>query len=438
MSEHILTIILAAGQGTRMKSQRAKIVHEIAHLPLVNHVIRAAKQLSDGRQIVVVGPNHEEVKHVIRNDYPNAEIMEQCDRLGTGHAVQVTVDAWADFEGPVLVLFGDTPLLKPETLKAMIRKIENGAHIAVLGFEAENPTGYGRLVVHNGHLSAIIEHNDANQVQQAIKLCNGGVMAAKAQVMRTLLAQLRPDNAAGEYYLTDLVGLAHQAGHKVVVSMASAQELAGVNTQAQLAQLEQIYQTEKRLKALENGVTMQAPDTVYLAYDTQIEPDVVIEPFVTFGPGVKVQSGARLRGFSYLEQCLVGPDTIVGPYARLRPETELARGARVGNFCEIKKAKIGEGAKINHLTYVGDAEVGAGSNIGAGTVFCNYDGVNKAKVKLGENVFVGSNSSLVAPLSVHAGAYVGSGSVITDDVPEKALALGRARQIIKPMWADKK
>ena len=425
-------IVLAAGQGTRMRSDRPKVLHAVAGAPLLAHALRAGAALSPERVVVVAGHGGDAVEAATKRWHPDAVVVHQTERLGTGHAVLQARAALAGFEGDVVVLYGDTPFIRPETLDAMRAARRDGADVVVLGFEAADPGRYGRLIVTGGdRLERIVEAKDATPDELAVRLCNSGVLAADAATLWALLDQVGRDNAAGEYYLTDVPGLARAARMAARVVTCPEAETLGVNTRADLARAEAAFQARARAAALEAGVTLVAPDTVHLAFDTEIGPDAVIEQNVVFGPGVAVAGGAHVRAFSHLEGCRVAPGCVVGPYARLRPGTALAEGAKVGNFVEVKAAQVDAGAKINHLTYVGDAEVGARANIGAGTVTCNYDGVFKHRTRIGADAFIGSSTMLVAPVSVGAGAMTGSGSVITADVPEGALALGRAKQVVK-------
>jgi bifunctional UDP-N-acetylglucosamine pyrophosphorylase/glucosamine-1-phosphate N-acetyltransferase len=422
-------IVLAAGQGSRMRSDRPKVLHEVAHAPLLAHALRAGAALEPERVVVVTGHGGDAVGEAARAVDPEAVVVRQQEQLGTGHAVLCAREALDGFEGDVVVLYGDTPFIRPETLEAMIAARRAGAGIVVLGFEAADPGRYGRLIADGDRLERIVEAKDATEAERAVRLCNSGVLAADAGTLLALLDQVGRDNAAGEYYLTDVPALARAARMSARVVTCPEAETLGVNTRADLAAAEAAFQARARAAALEDGVTMTAPETVFLAFDTVLGRDVAIEPNVVFGPGVTVESGAIIRAFSHLEGCHVSEGCVVGPYARLRPGAELDRGARVGNFVEIKAAQVHAGAKINHLTYVGDAEIGARANIGAGSVTCNYDGVFKHRTEIGADAFIGSSTMLVAPVRVGAGAMTGSGSVITSDVPDGALAIGRAKQV---------
>lgn len=421
-------IILAAGQGTRMKSPLPKVLHPVAHRAMLDHAIDAAEGLGCERIVVVVGTHSPEVRaHVVKR-LGEAAIAVQDPPLGTGHAVRAAEQALADFDGEVVVTYGDVPLLKA----ADIEPVFNADGVTVIGFEARDPGAYGRLILDGDALSAITEAKEASAEVLAITACNSGVMAAPAALLFSLLADVRDDNAKGEYYLTDVVELARKGGHPTRAVFAAEDAVMGVNSQAELAQAEALFQSVQRDAFLAAGVTMSAPETVHFAWDTQVGGGTVIEPFVVFGPGVAVEGGARIRSFSHVEGARVASGAEVGPYARLRPGADLAEGVKVGNFVEVKNVKMAEGAKANHLAYLGDGSVGAGANIGAGTIFCNYDGFNKARTQVGAGAFVGSNSSLVAPVVIGDGALIASGSVITDDVPDDAMAFGRARQTIKP------
>ncbi|MEO1199755.1 MAG: bifunctional UDP-N-acetylglucosamine diphosphorylase/glucosamine-1-phosphate N-acetyltransferase GlmU [Pseudomonadota bacterium] len=427
-----LHVILAAGEGTRMRSTVPKVLHEVASRPMVGHVIHAVLQAAPTAGIALVrGPGHDAVEVAARQLAPDASVHLQTKRLGTAHAVLAARDALEAMTAPVIVLFGDTPLVRSETVVKLHEAIAEGAGIAVVGFEAGDPTGYGRLLMRNGQLEAIREEKDATPEEQSITLCNGGIMAFAGPHVLDLLDRIGNDNAKGEYYLTDAIGLARADNLPVVVVMAPEEELAGVNTRAQLAAAEAVMQDRLRVRAMEQGATLQDPSSVMLSADTVLGRDVVIEPNVVFGPGVTVADECRIRAFSHLEGVDLGMGVVVGPFARLRPGTVVAAKARIGNFVEVKNARIDEGAKLNHLTYVGDAHVGAGANLGAGTITCNYDGVDKHHTEIGEGAFIGSNSALVAPVTIGDGAYVGSGSVITEDVPDRALAIGRGRQVTK-------
>lgn len=412
-----------------MRSELPKVLHRVAGLPLIHHALASGAALEPERVVVVVGHGGDAVTDALEGT--GAVAIRQEAQLGTAHAVLQAREALADFQGDVIVLYGDTPFIRPETLAAISQARSDGADVVVLGFDAADPGRYGRLVAQGDRLDRIVEAKDATPEELAITLCNSGVLAADAQVMFDLLSHVGADNAAGEYYLTDLPGLARAARMSARVVLCEEEETLGVNTRADLAAAEAAFQSRARHAAMENGATLVAPETVHFAHDTLLGRDVVVEQNVVFGPGVTVESGATLRAFSHLEGCHVSEGCVIGPYARLRPGAELDRAVRVGNFVEVKAAQVHEGAKINHLSYVGDAEVGARANIGAGTITCNYDGVFKHQTQIGADAFIGSNTALVAPVRVGDGAMTGSGSVVTSDVPDGDLALARAKQVNK-------
>lgn len=432
----VATLILGAGRGTRMQSDLPKVLHPIAGAPMLAHAMRAAATMTPERMVIVAGYGADAVKAAAHAHDPQAEVVTQTEQLGTAHAVAAARDALSGFQGDVLVLYGDTPFIRPETLAAMIAARQTH-DIVVLGFEADDPGRYGRLIVENDQLARIVEFKDASPDERAVTLCNSGVVAADASLLFDLIKAVGKENAAEEYYLTDIVGLARARGLGATVVTCAEAETRGVNSRAELAAAEAVFQAGMRAVMQDHGVTMTAPETVYLAYDTVIGRDAVIEPHVVFGPGASVESGAVIRSFSHLEGCHVARGAVVGPYARLRPGAELAEDVKIGNFVEVKNAQIAEGAKVNHLSYIGDAGIGAASNIGAGTITCNYDGVFKHRTEIGADVFVGSNTMLVAPVSLGDGAMTASGSVITRDVPPGDLAVARARQVNKPGFAQR-
>jgi len=418
-------VILAAGIGTRMKSTLPKPLHKIAGRSMLRHLLSSCEQVFD-RIVVVVGPGMDAVQ---REAAPHASVVQQ-ERHGTAHAALVAADQFGD--GDVAVLYADNPLIRPDTLRRLLdRRAAGDAALALLAFRPADPGRYGRVITRDGYVERIVEWIDAAEVERAETLCNAGVLCAAATDMARWLRDVRADNAKGEYYLTDVVALAHANGGRVAAVEAPAEEVAGVNSRSELAAAEAVVQSWLRTDAMDAGVTMTDPGSVFLCTDTQLASDVTIEPNVVFGPGVSVASGAMIRAFSHLEGCIVGPDCIVGPYARLRPGAELCEQVHVGNFVEVKAAKLGAGVKANHLTYLGDADIGAGTNIGAGTITCNYDGYNKDRTTIGANAFIGSDTALVAPVTVGDGAIVAAGSVITEDVPPDALALARGRQANK-------
>ena len=435
-SREFAAIILAAGQGTRMKSDVHKVLHPIAGRAMLDHLLGVVETLGPARTIVVVGSGREQVETLV--DARGGEIAIQERQLGTGHAVRQAEAALAGFEGDILILYGDTPLVEAETMARMLDRLngEDRPAVVVVGSRPNDPQSYGRIVADaDGTIRKMVEYKDATPEERAINLCNSGLMAARAADMFALLARVGSDNASGEYYLPDIVMLAAADGRKSVVIEAEPWEMAGVNSRAELALVEAEWQRRRRLKAMADGVTLVAPDTVWFAHDTEIGRDTVIEPNVVFGPGVTIGEGVSIRSFSHIEGAQVAAGAEIGPYARLRPGAEIGEKAKVGNFVEVKKAKLGKGAKANHLTYLGDAEVGAGANIGAGTITCNYDGFFKYPTKIGAGAFIGSNSALVAPVTIGDNAIVGAGSVVTSDVGAGALVVARGRQEERPGWA---
>jgi bifunctional UDP-N-acetylglucosamine pyrophosphorylase/glucosamine-1-phosphate N-acetyltransferase len=428
----LAVLVLAAGQGTRMNSDMPKVLHPLAGAPLVAHAIATARALEPARLVVVTGHGAEAVQAAVEGIAPEAVCVHQAEQRGTAHAVRQAEAALAGFDGDVIVLYGDTPLIRAETLEAMRAARAEGAAVVVLGFEAADPGGYGRLVLEDdGALAAIVEAREARPQELAIRLCNSGVIAADRATLFDLLAAVRDDNAKGEFYLTDIVGLARGRGLGAAVITCPEAETLGVNSRADLAAAEAAFQARARSAAMENGATLTDPGSVFFALDTVVGRDVTIGPNVVFGPEVTIESGARIEAFCHLEGCHVSRGAIVGPFARLRPGAELAEDVRVGNFVEVKNAILDEGAKVNHLSYIGDAHVGARANVGAGTITCNYDGVFKHRTEIGAGAFIGSNTALVAPVRVGAGALVAAGSAITADVPDGALALARGRQANK-------
>jgi bifunctional UDP-N-acetylglucosamine pyrophosphorylase / glucosamine-1-phosphate N-acetyltransferase len=430
-----LTIVLAAGEGTRMRASRPKVLHAIGGRSLIAHVLAAAG--TTGRaQAVVVGPAQEAVVAAVKAAMPGAELFVQVERRGTAHAVLAAKPALARGADDVLIMFADTPLVTPQTLARLRGAVAQGAAVAVLGFRPADPTGYGRLIVgQDGGLLGIREEKDADAQERAIGLCNAGLMALQGDTALAILERIGDDNVKREFYLTDAVAIARGQGLATVALETEEDEVRGVNTQAQLAEAEAVLQRRLRAAAHDAGVVMAAPETVHLSADTRLGRDVVIEPYVVFGPGVTVEDGAVIRSFSHLEGATVGRGARVGPFARLRPGARLEADVHVGNFVEVKEARLAAGAKANHLAYIGDASVGEGSNIGAGAITCNYDGAAKHRTEIGKGVFIGSNAAMVAPVRIGDGAYVGTGSVITSDVPADALALGRSRQVNKEGWA---
>jgi bifunctional UDP-N-acetylglucosamine pyrophosphorylase/glucosamine-1-phosphate N-acetyltransferase len=433
----IALVTLAAGHGSRMQSDVPKVLHQIGHAPLLSHAIMSGLTLEPSRIIVVAGHGADAVEAALAEHHPEAQTVRQEPQLGTAHAVAQAAELLATFEGDVIVLYGDTPFVSAGTLEAMLAARATGADLVMLGFEAADPGRYGRLITQDDALLRIVEARDATPDELAVTLCNSGVVCASRAVLFDLVSAVGNDNAAGEYYLTDIVGLATARGLSARVVTCAEAETLGVNTRADLAAAEATFQEAARAAALEAGATLIAPETVFFAHDTHIGRDVLIEPNVVFGPGVTIETGAHIRAFSHLEGCHVSGDCVVGPYARLRPGAELDQGARIGNFVEIKEAQIGAGAKVNHLSYIGDADVGPDANIGAGTITCNYDGVNKHRTEIGARSFIGTNTALVAPVSIGADAMTAAGSVVTRDVPDGALGIARAKQVTKPGLARK-
>ncbi|WP_041711586.1 bifunctional UDP-N-acetylglucosamine diphosphorylase/glucosamine-1-phosphate N-acetyltransferase GlmU [Afipia broomeae] len=432
-----LTIVLAAGEGTRMRSSLPKVLHPIAGQPLIAHVLAAAPGGKNDTIAVVVGPDHQAVVDEIKRSRPEAKTFVQRERLGTAHAVLAAREAIAYGADDILVAFGDTPLIDAVTFERLRTALKDGAALAVLGFRAADPTGYGRLLVEDGQLVAIREQADASEAERAVTLCNAGVMAFAGSTALKILDRIGNGNSKGEYYLTDAVTIVRELGLRAAVIETGEDEVRGINTKAQLAEAEQVMQQRLRRAALDAGVTLIAPETVFLSADTTFGKDVIIEPFVVIGPGVAIDDGAVIHSFSNIVGARIGKGASVGPYARLRPGTVLGEGVRIGNFVETKAADLEAGVKVNHLTYIGDTHIGQNANIGAGTITCNYDGFDKHRTEIGAGAFVGSNSSLVAPVKIGAGAFIGSGSVITKDVPDDSLAIERSDQTVREGWAKR-
>jgi bifunctional UDP-N-acetylglucosamine pyrophosphorylase / glucosamine-1-phosphate N-acetyltransferase len=432
-----LVVVLAAGEGTRMRSARPKVLHHVAGRSLLGHVLTAIADLGAGSTAVVVGPGQDAVAAEARQILPQAACFVQQDRLGTAHAVLAAKSAIDQQPDDILIVYGDTPLLRPATLEQLRVPLAAGAAVAVLGFRPVDPTGYGRLITEGDRLIAIREEADANASERAISLCNAGMMALAGKSALSILERIGNANRKGEFYLTDAVEVARGMKLSAVAVEVEEDDVRGINTKKELAEAEAVAQQRLRKAALDAGVTLIAPETVFLSADTTFGKDVVVEPYVVFGENVSVEDGAVIRSFSHLAGAHVGKGALVGPFARLRPGTRLGEGVHIGNFVELKEATVDAGAKANHLSYIGDSSVGAGANIGAGTITCNYDGNAKHRTEIGKDAFIGSNSALVAPVSIGDGAYVGSGSVITGNVPADALALGRARQVIKEGWASR-
>ncbi|MEG9862284.1 MAG: bifunctional UDP-N-acetylglucosamine diphosphorylase/glucosamine-1-phosphate N-acetyltransferase GlmU [Parvularculales bacterium] len=439
MERTVTFIVLAGGRASRMKTNTPKSMHAVAGKPMLGCILDMASAITtnsvkggvpDVRSVVVMDPNAQPVIDYVQRDYPEAAVVYQKEPRGTGEAIACALPVLADqITDDVLIVFGDTPLIREQAIMSLIEARDKGAHVAVLGFDPEEPSAYGRLVTDgSGQLVRIVEARDANKEEQAITLCNGGAMAVSGEHLASLIKRLSNDNAQGEYYLTEIVSLAHQDGLSCRVVEAHEEDALGVNDRAGLAKVEAIMQNRLRARALAAGVTLEAPESVKLCCDTVLEADVIIEPHVVFGPGVRVGAGVHIRSFSHIEGAVIEAGAQIGPFARVRPGSHVASGAKLGNFVEVKNAQIETGAKISHLSYVGDARVGANANIGAGVITCNYDGVNKHHTDIGEGAFIGSNSALVAPVSIGKDAYIASGSTITNNVDEDDLAIARTRQ----------
>ncbi|SLJ87234.1 bifunctional UDP-N-acetylglucosamine diphosphorylase/glucosamine-1-phosphate N-acetyltransferase GlmU [Novosphingobium mathurense] len=434
----LAVVVLAAGKGTRMKSNLHKVLHPIAGRPMLEHLMASAAELSPQRQVVVAGHGLEQLEKALGD---KVTFAVQEPQLGTGHAVQQAQGALDGFDGDILILYGDVPFVRTETMRAMIERLhaKDSPAVVVLGFEPEDPLQYGRVLAHDdGRIAMMVEYKDATEDQRACRLCNSGLMAVKSADLFDLLSRVGNDNAQGEYYLVDIVNVATLEGRTcAVITTDDPDEVGGINSRGELAEAEARWQARRRKAAMADGVTLTAPETVFFAWDTQLGRDVTIEPNVVFGPGVTIADDVTVRAFSHLEGATLESGVEIGPYARLRPGAVLKAGSKVGNFVEIKKAVLGEGAKANHLSYLGDAEIGAGANIGAGTITCNYDGYFKHKTVIGERAFIGSNSALVAPIQIGADAIVAAGSAVTRNVAPGELRLVRGEQLIKPGWADR-
>lgn len=433
----LLSIILAAGEGTRMRSAMPKVLHPVGGLPMLGHVLRTAKAAGSSSIALVVGASSERVQASAMASFPDAMVAVQTERLGTGHAVRQAAAAYATAKGNVIVLYADNPLVSPATLTEIGTRLDAGADIVVVAYRPEDPTNLGRLLTENGRLLAIREHKDASDEERRINLCNSGIMGFRADTLRAVIDRIGNANAKGEYYLTDAVELANADGRRVEYVEANPAEVVGVDDRSRLAQAEATFQELRRSDFMKAGVTLRDPASVWFSWDTEIGRDVTIFPNVVFGPGVKIADNVEIRAFCDIEDAVIGEGASIGPFARIRGGADIGPDVHLGNFVEVKKSRIGAGTKAGHLSYLGDAEIGTNTNIGAGTITCNYDGVNKDKTIIGDNVFIGSNASLVAPVSIGNGAYTASGSVITQDVPADALALGRARQENKPGYAPK-
>lgn len=437
MSRARAAIILAAGQGTRMKSDLPKVLHQVGGRPMLDWAIATAREVGAARTIVVTGKHAPRVGEHAVKALGTGSAAVQDPPLGTAHAVRAAEEALKDFDGDVIILYGDAPFVPAERIEAMFALRADKGGLVVLGFDAADPTGYGRLIEgDDATLARIVEHKDASEAERAVTLCNSGVMCADAKVLFQLLSMVRNDNAKGEYYLTDVVALGRSAGFKTHIVRGPESDAMGVNSKVELAVAEAAFQRRARVAAMEAGVTLIDPASVFFSYDTQVAPDVVIEPNVYFGLGVSIAKGARIKAFCHIEGAAIGEGANIGPHARLRPGTKLGAGVKIGNFVEVKNAVFGDKAQASHLTYVGDADIGARANLGAGTITCNYDGFSKFRTVIGADAFIGSDTALVAPVTVGARAYTGTGSVITVDVPEGALAVARGKQKNFEGWAD--
>ena len=436
MSNPIAAIVLAAGKGTRMKSDLHKVLHPIAGRPMLLHLMASVDELRPAKKVVIVGDKADQLEVALGG---TAELAVQEPQLGTGHAVQQAERALAGFDGDVLILYGDVPFVPAATMRAMIDRlnVDDAPAVVVLAFEPADPLQYGRVITDGDHVVKMVEHKDASDAERAVRLCNSGLMAAKARDLFALLARVTDDNSAKEFYLVDIVNIANADGRHCAVVKTDADDVAGINSRAELAAAEAQWQAFKRDEAMAGGASLRAPETVWFSWDTELGRDVTIEPNVVFGPGVKIADGATIRAFSHIEGATIGAGCEVGPFARLRPGTVLGQRVKIGNFVEVKKAVFGAGAKANHLSYLGDATVGAGANIGAGTITCNYDGYFKYQTVIGERAFIGSNSALVAPVKIGADAIVAAGSTVTRDVADGELRIVRGEQLVKPGWADR-
>ncbi len=436
MSNNIAAIVLAAGKGTRMKSDLHKVLHPIAGRPMLMHLMASVDELNPAKKVVIVGDKADQLETALGG---TAELAVQAPQLGTGHAVQQAEAALAGFDGDVLILYGDVPFVPATTMRAMIDRLNapDGPAVVVLAFEPAEAQQYGRVITEGDHVVKMVEHKDATEAERAVRLCNSGLMAAKSADLFALLSRVTDNNAAKEYYLVDIVNIANADGRHCAVVVTDPYDVAGINSRGELAAMEGEWQARRRVAAMEGGASLVAPDTVWFAWDTKLGRDVTIEPNVFFGPGVTVADKVTIRANSHIEGAMIGAGCEIGPFARLRPGTVLGEKVKIGNFVETKEAVLGAGAKASHLTYLGDATVGAGANIGAGTITCNYDGYFKYRTEIGERAFIGSNSALVAPVKIGRDAIVAAGSAVTRDVADGELRLVRGEQLVKPGWADR-
>jgi len=431
----LLSIILAAGEGTRMRSSQPKVLHPVGGLPIIGHVARAAREAGSDRIALVTGPRHQAIRDMVSSLDPDVVHFEQAEAKGTAHAAAMARELYETASGYIAVVYGDHPLLRGINFRAVLDRLDAGLDVAILGFEPRDPTGYGRFITDGDTLLSIREHKDATEDERRIRLCNACILAFRAEVFRDLIDKVETNNAQSEYYLTDLVGLANAAGKKVGYGLAPENDVMGVNDRSQLARAEGLFQQVRREDFMKAGVTLRDPGSVWFSWDTEIGRDVTIFPNVVFGPGVKIADNVEIRAFCDIEDAVIGAGASIGPFARIRGGAELGENVHLGNFVEVKKSTLHAGVKAGHLSYLGDAEIGSRTNIGAGTITCNYDGVNKDRTVIGADAFIGSNTALVAPVTLGDGAYTASGSVITEDVPENAVAFARARQQNKPGYA---
>lgn len=436
MSNPIAAVILAAGKGTRMKSDTHKVLHPIAGRPMLLHLMASVDALDPAKKVVIVGDKADQLEKALAG---SADLAVQEPQLGTGHAVQQAEGALTGFDGDVLILYGDVPFVPTATMQAMIDRLgaPDAPAVVVLAFEPADAQQYGRVITDGDYVTRMVEHKDATAEERAVRLCNSGLMAAKSADLFALLARVTDDNAAKEFYLVDIVNIANADGRHCAVVVTDPYDVAGINSRGELAAMEGEWQARRRVAAMADGASLIAPDTVWFAWDTKLGRDVLVEPNVFFGPGVTVADGVKIRANSHIEGATIGTGCEVGPFARLRPGAVMEEKAKVGNFVEMKKAVLGKGAKANHLTYLGDAIVGANANIGAGTITCNYDGYFKYQTVIGENAFIGSNSALIAPVTIGRDAIVAAGSAVSRDVGDGDLRMVRAEQLIKPGWADR-
>jgi len=434
--EHAI-IILAAGRGERMNSETPKVMHKIAGAPMIMHTLRTAKSLDPDRIIVITGYGAEQVEKEISELEPEIDFVRQIEQKGTGHAVKCAEKMLKNFTGNTLILYGDVPFISPDTLELLIEEKESGTDLVVLGFESKQPGNYGRLIIENDQLISIVEAKDATTEQLKITLRNSGVLYTENKILFQLLSNITNENANQEYYLTDIVETAKNQNLSIKVVCCDEPETLGINTRSELSSAELTFQIRARERIIENGVTLSQPDTTYFSFDTEIGREACIGPNVVFGPGVTIESGAEILPFCHLEGCHISKGAQIGPFARLRPGTELSEDVKVGNFVEIKNSTISAKSKINHLSYIGDTTIGENSNIGAGTITCNYDGISKHTTEIGNDVFIGSNTLLVAPVSVGDNSMTASGTIVTESIPSGNLAIGRVKQVNKPGYVKK-